>query len=278
MKLLHILIAAAALHTAPAWAVSETVPSKGDSRIRFVEYDPADVVPLVAKYGRQTFVKFAEDEKIEDLGGGDTDAWEIGVTTRPNSFFIKPKARSPNTNITVVTNKRHYNFELQLYAEAQPKKNGKPRVAPTGTNMYMVWFRYPQDDAKAKAMADQGKRVDQLLQQGATARNRAYTVQGASSITPTEAFDDGSFTYLRFAPRADMPAVYYVGEDGIEKLATFNVKDDVLVVHRVAPKLVLRRGDVLVACIFNEAFDPVGAKRPTNTKSPAVERVIKGAE
>lgn len=176
MKLLHILIAAAVLHAAPAWAVSTTVPAKGDSRIRFVDYDPADVVPLVARYGRQTFVKFADDEKIEDLGGGDTEAWEIGVTTRPNSFFIKPKTRSPNTNITVVTNKRHYNFELQLYAEAQPRANGKPRVIPTGTNMYMVWFRYPQEDAKAKAMADQGKRVDQLLQQGAATLNRAYTV------------------------------------------------------------------------------------------------------
>lgn len=102
--------------------------------------------------------------------------------------------------------------------------------------------------------------------------------KNASSITPTEVYDDGSFTYLRFAPRADMPAVYYVNEDRIEKLATFNVKDDVLVVHRVAPTLVLRRGDSLVACIYNEAYDPVGAKRPTNTKSPAVERVIKGAE
>lgn len=267
MKIAHILVAATLLQAATAHAVAPTVPAKGDSRIRFVDYDAANVVQIVAQYGRQTFVKFAEDEKIEDLGGGDTKAWDIGVTQRPNSFFIKPKALSPNTNITVVTNKRHYNFDLQLEKKKVP-------------NVYMVWFRYPDDDAKATASIDRTKHVNQQLEQGAAtlAQNRAYTVQGASSISPMEAYDDGSFTYLRFAPRANMPAVYYVDEDGTEKLVNFNVKDDVLVVHRVAPKLVLRRGDTLVACIFNEAFDQVGVKRATNTKSPAVERVIKGAE
>lgn len=284
MKLAHILIAAAVMHAAPAFAVAPTMPAKGDSRIRFVDYDPANVVELVAKYGRQTFVKFADDERIEDLGGGDTEAWEIGVTTRPNSFFIKPKGRSPNTNITVVTNKRHYNFELQIYSDAAPAKSKgrsykKVSDRPTPANMYMIWFRYPQEEAKNKAVVDQGRRTEDLLKNGTPGQvqNRAYTMQGSSSIAPIEAFDDQSFTYLRFAPRTDMPAVTYVTEDGKEVLPNFHVDGDMLVVHRVAGKLVLRRGD-LVTCIFNEAFDPVGVKRTTNTKSPAVERVIKGAE
>lgn len=285
MKLAHILIVAAAVHVAPALAVEPSTPAKGDSRIRFVDYDPANVVEIVAKYGRQTYVKFADDERIEDLGGGDTKAWEIGVTARPNSFFIKPKERSPNTNITVVTNKRHYNFELEIYSNPAPVKSkgqslrqvANERATPN--NMYMIWFRYPQEEAKAKAVVDQGRKAEDLLNSTGPGRaqNRNYTMQGSSSIAPSEAFDDRTFTYLRFAPRTDMPAVYYVTEDGAEHLADFHVNDDVLVVHRVAAKLVLRKGN-LVTCIFNEAFDPIGVKNTTNTKSPSVERVIKGAE
>lgn len=276
MKIAHVLLVAAVCHAAPAMAVAPTVPAKGDTRIRFVDYDAANVVELVAKYGRQTYVKFADDERIEDLGGGDTKAWEIGVTQRPNSFFIKPKERSPNTNITVVTNKRHYNFDLQVYPERAVKHRGQSR---SPANMYMVWFRYPQDEAKIKAMADQGPKAEDLLKNAKTGavHNRAYTLQGSSSIAPIEAFDDQTFTYLRFAPRADMPAVYYIAEDGTETRVNFNVNDDVLVVHRVARKIVLRKGK-LVTCIFNEAFDSVGVKRSTNTKSPVVERVIKGEE
>jgi type IV secretion system protein VirB9 len=267
MKLTHLVLCAVLLPL-PALAIQPTYPAEGDSRIRYVDYDAANVVKIVAKYGRQTFVKFANDERIEDLGGGDTAAWEIGVAQRPNSFFIKPKDRSPNTNITVITNKRFYNFELQLYT-------GRAQ------NMYMVLFRYPSEEAKARSAADSRKRTEKLLKNGSAglAQNRNYMMQGSDSIAPIEAWDDGQFTHLRFAPRADFPAVYYVAEDGTETLANNHPEDDgaVIVVHRVAKKLVLRKGN-LVTCIFNESFEPVGIKPPTNTKSPAVERVIRGVE
>lgn len=265
MKLTHLVLCAVLLPL-PALAIQPTYPAEGDARIRYVDYDAANVVKIVARYGRQTFVKFADDERIEDLGGGDTAAWEIGVAQRQNSFFIKPKDRSPNTNITVITNKRFYNFELQL-------DTGK------GQNMYMVWFRYPSEEAKARSATDSRRRAEDMLKKGGAgqAQNRNYTMQGSDSIAPIEAWDDGQFTYLRFAPRADFPTVYYVAEDGTETLANNHPEDDLIVVHRVAKKLVLRKGN-LVTCIFNESFDPVGAKRPTNTKSPAVERVIRGVE
>ncbi len=268
MRLEHLVFCGMLLPlAAPALAVQPSYPAPGDARIRFVNYDAANVVKIVARYGRQTFVKFADDERIEDLGGGDTAAWEIGVAQRANSFFIKPKDRSPNTNITVITNKRFYNFELQLDTGKMPN------------NMYMVWFSYPSDEAKARSAADTRKRTEELLKNGGArlAQNRNYMMQGSDAIGPIEAWDEGQFTYLRFAPRADFPAVYYVDEDGSEHLAPNHPDDDLIVVHRVAKKLVLRKGN-LVTCIFNESFDPVGVKRPTNTRSPAVERVMRGVE
>lgn len=95
------------------------------------------------------------------------------------------------------------------------------------------------------------------------------------TLAPYQAYDDGTFTYLSFAAHRDFPAVYYLTEQNGEALVNTHVAGDTIVVHRVAQKLILRKGK-MVACIFNQSFDANGIKNPTETVSPAVERTIKG--
>ena len=92
-----------------------------------------------------------------------------------------------------------------------------------------------------------------------------------------EAFDDGTATYLRFAPNATVPAVYIVSEDGKENLVNASMQNDMLRVQKVGAKLILRSGD-LVTCIFNDAYDAIGTRTATGTASPEVQRVIKGRQ
>lgn len=264
MKMKLISFGVVLLLAGPAIAAQQTYPSTKDARIRFVDYDAHDVVTVFGKVGADTLIMFEDDEQIEDLSGGDTDAWAVGVTKAKNGFFIKPSAVSPATNAHVVTSKRVYSIDLKL--------------APKGQINYLtVWYRYPNEDAAKKAAVAEHKKTREALAAGAPAakRNFSYSMQGSSEIAPGEAFDDGKATFLRFAPNRSMPAVYSVGEDGKEHLVNTSVKDDQLQIHKVAPKFILRAGD-LVTCIFNDAYDPNGIKAETNTTSPEVERVLKG--
>ncbi len=139
-----------------------------------------------------------------------------------------------------------------------------------------VFFSYPSDDRTATAAARESGVVRQLLDAGSPTNNRRYSVQGSSELAPIEAWDDGRTTYLRFRARAGIPSIYTVtgerSED--EQIVSTTVKNDVVQVHGVPQKIVLRVGRK-VACVFNDGFDLNAARPPTNTASPHVRRGLK---
>jgi type IV secretion system protein VirB9 len=246
-------------------AAQEPVPSKADSRIRFVDYDPNNVVTIYGKVGASTMILFEPDEQLVDMVSGDTDAWQAASTGKRNGVFVKPAVKAPATNIQVITNKRAYNFDMRLAAQ---KESG----------YLTVRFRYPAVEQAAQAKARAGGRIEALLEQPSRAMNRNYTVQGAGELSPVEAWDDGTITYLRFPQRGRVPAIYAAtGDgDGFERVENVTVASDGTVeIHAVRRKLVLRSGRI-VACVFNEEFDVIAPRSATNTSSPSVERIVKG--
>lgn len=253
---------------APVSGAQMPEAGKKDARIRFAVYDPYDVVTIYTRIGLETHVVLDPDEKIVDMTGGDVEAWGVATKLARNGVFLKPAGDLPDTNLHVVTNKRTYSFDLKL-----AKKN-------RGDIGFMtVFFRYPASERAADAATKEVAEVRQLLDAGSLASNRRYSVQGASELAPIEAWDDGRTTFLRFRARASIPAVYAaVGEgDAGEQIASTTVKDDLVQVHGVRRKIVLRVGR-MVACVFNEGFDPNALRPATNTASPNVKRTIKGAE
>lgn len=268
MKLRTLFCALALAAPLPVLASQASYPASSDQRIRFIDYDPYNIPVIYAKVGGDFLLVFQNGEKIEDMGGGNTDAWGLGVSTAGNSVFMKPKLTSPNMNLHVLTNRRIYSIDLKLASKGQMAYE-------------TVFYRYPDDERAARAAADQRQQAQNLLKYGggaAFAKNNHYTMQGSDDIAPSGAWDNGTFTYFTFPAHHDIPAIYYVGEDGKEHLVTKDTdSNDVVVVHKIARKFVLRSGD-LVTCVFNEGFDPIGQRNPTNTSSPQVERVIKGGE
>lgn len=268
------------LLVAPAQAVQIPVPTESDSRVRYVDYDPDNVVQIIAVPGRQTFVMFAAEEQIEDLGTGFSDAWEIGPLKRRNGFFIKPKLQDGDTNLTVVTSHRSYTFDLLMRKEQEipaSKLGAKNIQKKLPENFsYVIKFRYPEDEARGQTRGAERRGVDSLL---ATASRRKYKnldywIQGPKTLSPTAAWDDGLFTYLRFAPNTGIPAVYSIDADGKENLVNSHIENDALVIQQVAKKLILRR-DGLVAAIFNESYDTYGVENESKTVSPKVKRTIR---
>jgi type IV secretion system protein VirB9 len=260
-----IVCALASMLSIDAHAAQDPVPSKGDPRIRFVDYDPNNVVTIYGKVGTSTMILFEPDEQLVDMVGGNTDAWQAASTGKRNGVFFKPAVSAPATNIQVITSKRAYNFEMRLAAK---KKTG----------YLTVRFRYPTTEHAADAKVKEQERIEALLDRASPVRNRSYTVQGASELSPVEAWDDGAVTYLRFPARGQIPTIYAASGVDEEREHVENVtvaSDGTVEVHAVRRKFVLRSGST-VACIFNEGFED-GAPRPaTNTSSPNVERVVKG--
>lgn len=250
----------------PSLAVQIPPSCGGDARIRCVPYNPNEVVAITAVFGLQTFILFEEDEELLDLGGGDTGGWEIGVLTKKNGLFIKPKARKPATNITFVTNKRYYNFDFFV-----------AKLKNTEERNYMTRFIYPEAQAEELNEISTKEKIDKLLSYASTSKpkNDDYWVEGSDEFTPTAAWDDGETTYFRFSPNTDLPAVYSVGADGTETLLNKNFPEPyTMAVQMVGRKFIFRKG-IVFTCIYNESYDKYGIENQSRTSSPSVKRVLK---
>jgi len=260
-------------------AHSETIPSKGryDARVRVVNYNADDVVHIKTYFGVSTHIKFGVGEEITHVAVGDSLAWKI--VPAENHLFIKPQAEQGDTNITVVTTKRDYQFVVTV-----AKHDDKDTKAWADKNLiYSLTFKYPDEDRLAKSKAFEAEnarreelKVNDIILGGRYSKNFNYLYKGDASVSPTKAYDDGQFTFLTFGNNADLPAVYE--EDaatGDESLINTNVKDgNIIVVHKIVKNLILRKGKK-VAGVFNPYFDSMNFKEnKTGTASNAVKRVL----
>jgi type IV secretion system protein VirB9 len=253
------------------YAFAELVPERGttDSRVRVVPYDPDQVLRLRGYVGYHIHFLFAEGEEFVNLAAGDSKALDVGAER--NNLSIKPLAAKFATNLTIITNKRVYYVDYSASAET-------PNPAKLDV-VYSIRFVYPQDDAKRAAAALEQQRASQrftaLDTEQQRSRNQNYWYCGASAIRPLRAYDDGVQTHLQFGARSEFPVIFVRNEDGSESLTNFNVESDEVVIHRVARRWVLRRGQ-LVGCIENRAFSGGGERLRTETLVPGVERRTKG--
>ncbi len=214
-----------------------------DPHIRTFAYSPDHVQRLTGFMGFQTMLEFGPDERIENVSIGDAMGWQVTPNKRANLLFLKPVDRAPATNMTVVTDRRRYVFELAV----------APAKASTADAAYVVRFRYPEAPPIAVAAAP--------VKPAPVARNTAYSLRGAPALQPARVFDDGASTYFAWPAQIDLPAIFIVGADGVEGLANAVVKDGYLVVDQLAPRFVLR-SDKAQAVITNDAFGaPVGKAR-----------------
>lgn len=198
-------------------------PAAADARVRTVSYGAGDVVPLVGHYGYQMMIALEPSERIQNVSIGDSVAWLVTPAKDAGALFIKPVEANASTNMTVLTDRRTYLFELSA---ARATRGGR-----TPGMTYKVQFRYPEQ-AAAAARAQAVRPV---------AYNRSYAVSGSKTIRPTAVFDDGRFTYFAFPPNAEIPAIF-LADGGKEALANHATRDGYVVLDRVARALVLRQG------------------------------------
>jgi type IV secretion system protein VirB9 len=264
------IVLLAVLLPAVAFAVQVPKPSSEDPGVRVADYDRDNVVRLDLAIGVKTHIELGKGETVDYVATGDDSAWDIGPAKKmKNHVFIKPIAKLPDTNMTIVTDRRTYTFDLKLVDRSKAFLD--------------VRYRFPEQETAASNATKLKAKLDQGSGQAEPAQgdNTNYWMDGAESLAPSRTWDDGRFTYLVFPRGAALPSPYVLGDDGEESSPPFHIdaKRNVVVIEQLFKQLNLRQGDKLVLGVFNKSYAGPGTGTETGTISNSVERtIIKGGD
>jgi len=226
-----VLFAALAITPAASLATpqSSTEGPIVDSRIRDLQYSADQIYPLQGRVGFQIDLQFEAGEYFVGIGAGDLAG--LSFVAQDNHLFLKPKASKVSTNLTVLTNRREYQFDYTASAEHPDSR--EPDVT------YVLRFTY----SKPPAAVDTAAKIEHQLDNAAALRPRNfdYWYCGFPALRPIAASDDGVHTRLRFGAHAELPAIFVRNDDGSESLLNFSMDAGDVVIHRVAKRFVLRR-------------------------------------
>jgi len=206
-----------------------------DPRLAARPYNPDEVVRIDGQLGVQASIAFAEDERIENVAVGDSASWQITPNKRANLLFVKPLAGKARTNMTVITDRRTYFFDLVSGTAAKP--------------LYVLRFSYPDEpkpepqqaaapalnEAEAR-LAEGQKPVDPAL------LNFQWARRGDARIQPVQLYDDGQSTYLTWARDVPLPAILIRDEKGTEGPVNYAVRGETIVIEGVPSPIFLRAG------------------------------------
>lgn len=227
------------LTTPASFAVKEPRATAVDSRLRVMTYNPNDIFKYTGYFGYQGNIEFDIDETIDTISMGDTTSWQI--VPSGNRMFLKPIDADATTNMTVITNRRLYFFELHADKASGPDDPGL---------VFAVKFLYPDTNISSMAY-NASYSVPDLSKPDKY--NFNYTISGSNSISPIKVFDDGIFTYFEFRDKnSAIPAIFEVDSDRSEAIINYQVIGQYIAVEMVSSQFTLRYGND-VTCVFNEA-------------------------
>ncbi len=244
------LTIALALLPATVSAADAPRPGRVDPRIRSVFYNPEQVVLLTGYLGYQMMIEFAPGERLENVSIGDSLGWQVTPNHKADLLFLKPVGLAPPTNMTVVTDRRRYAFELR---SRRASTAGASQIA------YIVRFDYPE------VLAPMQVEVTPPPPKPPEQRNIHYSYTGSRAVLPSQVFDDGAFTYFKWPEATSAPALFLVDKDGAESIVNYGMRDGYQVVEQVAQRFVLRSGKDITYVIndaWREPMPGVLAPRP----------------
>lgn len=269
-RLAHLLIAATiaaagiAAVTVPTHVNAELIatPLRGDTRLVQFRYYENHTFLVLTKPKAVTHIQFAADEVIQSIAAGDTSSWEITPTKNRRHLFVKPRFEDIETSMTVITDKRTYQFVLrstsngrkwyqrvswvydtEMVLDFEPALDETPPVAlriteergARGSAPSTPHAQGPSGPADANGCATVGIRPE--------AMRFNYEISGNAPFRPQIVFDDGRFTYLRMPDGLqELPALFAVIDGNDFSLVNYTVSCDFIIVQRIMEEAVLKLG------------------------------------
>jgi type IV secretion system protein VirB9 len=235
-----------------------------DERLVQHMYAENEVVRIDGKPGVQATITFGEGEAIENVAVGDSASWQITPNKRADVLFVKPLESGARTNMTVVTDRHTYFFDLVATPKAKP--------------VYLLRFTYKDADkpkmasaalTPAEQAALTGEPVEAAVDPAAL--NFAFRTKGDARILPARMYDDGNATYLLWGEKAEVPAILVQNEKGDVGPVNYSVRGRTIVVEDV-PRTILLRSGKAQATIENQrpaASVPAAAVPAVQNAGPA---------
>ena len=243
-------------------------------------YNPNEVYELKFYYNYQSFIEFSEDEEIEMISVGEAFAWRL--TPAGKRLFIRPLEIAAHTNMTIITNRRIYHFDIRsdeftgkadedlvytvrfFYPQigqplpmppqlAVPNVAARPRKEKTSANPQssgdltgVIHTPIPKArvDEKLPGMVDRNPENSNL--------NFDYRFSGESdNIMPLKVYDDGNETHFQFAnDNLVIPTISVVDINGNETPVSYTIRDRYVVIPIVSQQFTLRLSESIL-CIYN---------------------------
>jgi type IV secretion system protein VirB9 len=265
---------AAALLAAALGAAAGAPAFAEDARLIERLYDPAAVVRIDGKAGVQATIRFAEDEHIENVAIGDSQKWQVTPNKRANLLFVKPLSERAATNMTVVTDRRTYLFDLV--------------ASPAHRNpVYVMGFVYPEEPEEVQqGLTEAGGAAPSALELAAASDpyavvdpaelNFAWDTRGAGQLLPQRIYDDGNATFLVWPAGVPLPAILIKDHKGDEGPVNFAVRGETIVVEGVPRELVLRAGDNSAVLTNRGPVRAPRAARGAQPSAPSLAQVQAG--
>ena len=212
-----------------------------EKKFRSYVYNPNELYRYFGHYTYQGFIEFEAGETINTISMGNPTLWL--VETLDNRIFLKPVGEdNSETNMTVLSSKRVYHFEL--VAKEARGLNDKDLI-------FVVKFSYPDDKDKNLVEFAKTPPSDEPDMRDLSNYNFNYQYTGEKTIAPSKVFDDGVFTYFQFnSKNSEVPAIYSVDSEGFESLVNYRIAGNYMIVEKVAPQYSLRNGGDIV-CVYN---------------------------
>lgn len=219
------LALAGLLAAGPGLAATTPQPLAVDPRIKQFVYDENTVYQLDVHMRFITTIRFMAGEVVESIQVGDSASWQIVRLNRGDVVSVKPLIENAHTNMTVLTDRRIYTFELRA-------KRGRPGSAALN---YVVGFSYPSETVTEFEGAS--------FAASSAPRSYDYHVAGEAPFQPVEVYDDERQTVFRFAPNVQTPAIFRVDEQGRESVVNSRRAGDLVIVDGVSDRWTARIGD-----------------------------------
>lgn len=220
-------------------SLSYDTPIAIDSRIKTLIYSENEVFRLVVHYGYQTSIEFQDGEEVQSISVGNNYAWTL--TPLGRRLFIKPLEDNILTNMTILTNQRAYQFEIQ----SKPVSNSVDEEL-----VYVVRFFYPGqgfDEKRPEIAFNEVESVPTLKPY-----NFNYTLAGPDKFAPLKVFDDGINTFFKFdRSLKTLPTIASKNGDVVGDNLEMRQRGEYIVVNTVSKEFVLTLQEEVVN-VYNE--------------------------
>ena len=216
-------------------------PLPGDARLVRFDFDPDNTYLILSKPSAVTHIEFPSDEEIETIASLDTTNFDITASKYRRILFVKPHVESISTSMTVITDKRSYQFVIRSTSDGSKWYQRVSWRIPS-TFVFDEGGQQNNGLAAEKVKQAQSKPVEVAAGIEPERLSYEYEISGDAPFRPSVVSDDGVKTYIKLPKGLQELPVLFAVQDGQFTLVNYSVRGDYLIVQLVQDVFILKIG------------------------------------